>query len=152
LERALRRFCEERTHLGLKNSWLFFHLCGFAGLYTHVPLYTKATFFFQAVGECIIWHQVIQRDCSSQNGRREKTLRTCTLISFLMWFPNCIRRQTFPELKAWLCQKVICTRGYATVSFPGDLSPASLEVNQLPLSSAESASYNAVEMQFMGKM
>lgn len=38
------------------------------------------------------------------------------------------------------------TSGCATVSFPGDLSPASLEVNQLPLSPAESASYNDVEM------
>lgn len=48
---VLRRFCEERTHLGLKNSWLVFRLCGFAGLYTHVPLYTKAAYFFKPVGE-----------------------------------------------------------------------------------------------------
>lgn len=55
-------------------------------------------FFFKPVGERIVWHRVIQRDCFSQNGRREKRLRTRTLISFLMWFPNCIRRLT--ELKS----------------------------------------------------
>lgn len=85
------------------EEWLAaFPSVWFAGLYTHVPLYTKAAyyFFFKPVGERIVWHRVIQRDCFGQNGRREKRLRTHTLISFLMWFLNCIRRQSLTELKS----------------------------------------------------